>query len=64
MRRLFALLWLVVGAYCLYRTKNIRSYLSGLPDSPSNRRLKIQGTIVPLLGVAAVAIGLWLLFRA
>jgi uncharacterized membrane protein HdeD (DUF308 family) len=59
MRLVFAILWLVVGVYCLYRPKSTRAYLKRLPDSPGNRSLKRQRAYLFLVGIAALAIGMW-----
>jgi hypothetical protein len=59
MRLLFALLWLVVGIYCLYRPKGARAYLKGLPDSPNNRQLKRPQSYLFVVGIAALAIAAW-----
>src|ERR1700674_631829 len=42
MRFFFALLWLALGACCLYQPKRLREYMSGLNDSPGNRQLKLR----------------------
>ena len=63
MRLVFAVLWLAVGASCLYQPKSVRSYLSGLSDSPGNRRLKQRRYYFRIVGIVAMGIGLWQLFR-
>ena len=63
MRLLFAVLWLVVGAYCLYTPKSVRSYLGGLSDSPGSRQIKQRRYYLRIAGTVAIGIGLWHLFR-
>jgi len=63
MRLLFALLWFVAGDCCLYRPKSTRSYVRGLLDSPGNRLLKRQHYLLSVVGVGAVAIGVYQLVR-
>jgi uncharacterized membrane protein HdeD (DUF308 family) len=67
MRLVFAILWLAVGAYCLYRPMSSRAYLKQLPDSPGNRSLKRPQAYLFIFGIAALAIGIWhlvMFFRA
>jgi hypothetical protein len=59
MKLIFALLWLVVGVYCLYRPKAASAYLKGLPDSPGNRQLKRPQFYLSVFGIAALAIAVW-----
>ena len=59
MRLLFALLWLVVGVYCLYRPTSTSAYLGGLPDSPGNRSLKRSRSYLFMIGIVALAVGVW-----
>ena len=62
-RLVLAIVWLVVGAYCLYTPRSIRSYVSGLRDSPGNRQLRQRRYHLRIAGTVAVGIGLWHLFR-
>ena len=62
-RLVTALLWLLVGVYCLYRPKRMRSYVKGLPDSPGNLQIKARARYLSVLGVVTIAIGMYHLLR-
>jgi len=63
-RAVSALIWLSVGTYALYVTRKHRKYVSQLPDSIGNRKIKRQQlmfVIVGLLCLLAAAWNFWLL---
>jgi len=62
-RLVLAVLWLLIGASCLYTRRSVRSYLSALPDSSGNRQLKQRRYYLRIAGTVAIGIGLWHLFR-
>ena len=63
MRFLFAMVWIVVGAYALYQPRLSVNICNAYQTHPQIDRPKRKRRYFQLFGIIAIAIGLWHLIR-